>query len=284
MRSVRMPAFLVVVLCLTGCGGGAHSVDLTAPGPTATAGSDIGMASTNPLPSDLPVVGAPTAGPTSSGATSAGSGATGSSSAGPSSGAASSGISLPPLGDATYRLTGQSTVGTLPPRLRFGVADAGSGAQTWTFDASNPDGSGLIEVLTVQPGPDGIYLTGYELKYGGLGHVDLHLTPSGPAPLVPNWPHGGWEFDMPSANGCANAHTVGSVQPPDNDGARHVNLATTVTPTGKQGCPQFTATRAQQLWLPTAGGRLNRVDTQLDASFGTLGGNVSYTAKPTTQA
>jgi hypothetical protein len=277
-----MPACLVVVLLLAACGGGTHSVELTAPGPTATAGSDIGMASTHPLPSDLPVVGGPSAAPTSSGATSPGSDATGPPSGAPSAGAGSA-IALPPLGDATYRLTGQSTVGTLPAQLRLGVADAGAGAQTWTFDASNPDGSGLIEVLTVQPGPDGIYLTGYELKYGGLWHVDLHLAPSGPAPLVPNWPHGGWEFDMPSANGCANAHTVGSVQPPDDDGARHVNLATTVTPTGKQGCPPFTATRAQQLWLPAAGGRLNRVDTALDASFGTLRGNVSYTATPTTQ-
>jgi hypothetical protein len=271
-----MPALAVLALFLAACGGGSHSVELTAPGPTATASSDVGLAATTPLPSDLPVVGGSTAP-----ATAPGSDPTGASTSGPAGPATGSGIALPRPGDASYQLSGQSSIGTLPSTLHLAVADAGNGAQTWTFDTSNPDGTGLIEVLTVQPGPDGIYLANYELKAnGGLWHVDLHLAPSGPAPLVPTWPHGGWEFDMPSDNGCANAHTVGSVQPPDDDGARHVNLATTVTPTGREGCPPFTATRAQQLWLPTAGGQLNRVDTQLDASFGTLSGNVSYTAKP----
>lgn len=272
MRSTRMPAILVLALFLAGCGNNSHSADLAAPGPTTTAGSDIGLAATTPLPSDLPVVG----GPTASAIPSA------SDSPGPPSGAptATAGLALPPLGDTSYRLSGQSSFGTLPPSLRFSVADAGSGAQTWTLDATNPDGSGLIEVLTVAPGPDGIYLSDYELKVnGGLWHVDLHLAPAQPAPLVPTWPHGGWEFDMPSANGCENAHTVGTVLPADGDGGRHVKLVTTATPTGKADCPPISATRTQELWLPGSGGTPGRIDTDLSGSFGGVSAGMQYSAR-----
>jgi hypothetical protein len=273
MRTARGPALLTLVLLIAGCGSTSHSVDLSAPGPTATTDADIGMAATTPLPSDLPVVGGPaaTAVPAAADATSAPSGA-------PS--AATSGLALPPLGDTTYRLSGQSSIGTLPESLRLGVADAGDGAQTWTLDATNPDGSGLIELLTVRQGPDGIYLSDYELKAnGGLWHVDLHLAPAQPAPLVPTWPHGGWEFDMPSANGCENAHTVGTVLPADNDGGRHVRLVTTATPTGKADCPPISATRTQELWLPGAGGPPGRTDLDLSGSFGGVSAGMQYSAR-----
>jgi hypothetical protein len=269
------PAVLALVLLAAGCGSNSRPVELTAPGPTATAGSDIGLSAPTPLPSDLPVVGGATASATPS--TSA---APGTPSGAPTAG---TGLALPPLGDTSYPITGQSTIGTLPNSLRLSVADAGSGAQTWTLDATNPDGSGVIEVLTVAPGPDGIYLSDYELKAnGGLWHVDLHLAPARPAPLVPTWPHGGWAFDMPSANGCENAHTVGTVLPADSDGGRHVKLVTTATPTGKADCPPISATRTQELWLPGSGGTPGRIDTDLSASFGGVSAGMHYSAKTNT--
>jgi hypothetical protein len=275
MRFRRPPAVAALLLLTAGCGGHSSPVELTAPGPTATATSDVGIASYTPLPSDLPVgtVAGASAAPTAAEVTSP-------PTVPPPANSAGAAFTLPPTGDTSYRMTGQSSFGTLPPSLRLGVAAAGAGSQTWTLDATNPDGSGMTEVLTVAPGPDGLYLSAYELKAnGGLWHIDLHLAPAQPVPLVPNWPHGSWEFDMPSPNGCENAHTVGTVLPADNDGARHVKLVTTATPTGKADCPPVSANRTQELWLPGAGGTPGRIDTNVSGSFGTVSAGVRYSAR-----
>jgi hypothetical protein len=277
MRSPRLPAVAALLLLTAGCGGHSSPVELTAPGPTATATSDVGIASYTPLPSDVPVgtVAGASAAPTDLEVT----GLPTVPPAGTSGGAR---FTLPQPGDTSYRMTGQSGFGTLPQNLRLGVADAGDGSQTWTLDATNPDGSGMTEVLTVGPGPDGLYLSAYELKAnGGVWHADLHLAPAQPVPLVPNWPHGSWEFDMPSPNGCENAHTVGTVLPADNDGARHVKLVTTATPTGKADCPPISANRTQELWLPGNSGTPGRIDTNLSGSFGSVSTGVSYSARST---
>ncbi|HZE67901.1 MAG TPA: hypothetical protein VE081_14790 [Sporichthyaceae bacterium] len=283
MRSMRLPAALALVLLASGCGGGGtRTVDLTAPAPTATASSDVGMASLTPLPSDLPAPTGPDANTTSAAPSSAA--LTSAPSAGP---AATNGIALPPLGNISYPISGQSSIGTLPDTLRLGITDAGGGAQTWRLDTTNPDGTGLMEELTVGEGPDGLYLSGYRLAAsGGLWHLDLQLAPAAPVPLVPSWPHGSWEFDMPSSNGCQNAHTVGTVLPADFDGARHVRLVTTTQATGKAGCAPIQVSRTQELWLPADGGTPGRIDTDLSGSTaGGVGARVQYrTGAATTTA
>jgi hypothetical protein len=282
MRLPRLAAVPALLLLIAACGSHSQTTELSAPGPTATAGSDVGIASYTPLPSDLPVPVMVTANPVDSSAAPIGA-VTGAPSVPASGTGAGSGTTLSPPGDTSYRMTGQSSFGTLPESLRLGVADAGGGSQTWTLDATNPDGSGMTEVLTVSPGPDGLYLAAYELKAaGGLWHIDLHLAPAQPVPLVPNWPHGSWEFDMPSPNGCENAHTVGTVLPADDDGARHVKLVTTATPTGRADCPPISATRTQELWLPGAGGTPGRIDTALSGSFGSVSAGENYSARADT--
>ncbi|HEY2834348.1 MAG TPA: hypothetical protein VGJ14_18140 [Sporichthyaceae bacterium] len=275
MRIPRLTAVPVLLLLTAACGSHSQTTELSAPGPTATAGSDVGIASYTPLPSDLPITGMAT--PSAAAATGV---VTGAPSAPAGGTGASSGTALPPPGDTSYRMTGQSSFGTLPGSLRLGVADAGGGSQTWTLDATNPDGSGMTEVLTVSSGPDGLYLSAYELQArGGMWHIDLHLAPAQPVPLVPNWPHGSWEFDMPSSNGCENAHTVGTVLPADNDGARHVKLVTTATPTGRADCPPISVNRTQELWLPGTGATPGRIDTSLSGSFGSVSTGENYSAR-----
>jgi hypothetical protein len=61
-----------------------------------------------------------------------------------------------------------------------------------------------------------------------------------------------------------------------------VKLVTTATATGKANCPPIQATRTQELWLPAAGGRPSRIDTDVTGSFGAASAGMQYRAVPNT--
>jgi hypothetical protein len=187
---------------------------------------------------------------------------------------------LPAVGDHFYDLTGHSTLGSLPARLRLGVAAAGSGNQRWSLDASNPDGSGLVEELTVNRRSDGIHLSRYHLHVSnGFAAVDVNLTPSGSPLFIPDRVSADrtWSFDLLSDDGCVLAHTIGS-SPSRATGARHLRLATTARSTGKTGCMQLEAKRTQDLWVPTDSSLPTRIDCDLTGSAEGATAAVSYRA------
>jgi hypothetical protein len=190
-------------------------------------------------------------------------------------------VAMPSFGEHRYDLTGHSSLGPVPNQLRLGVAAADGGQQRWTLDASNPDGTGLVEELTVGHQADGVYLSAYHLTAsGGLVGVDLKFSPAKPVLLLPDPPAAGrtWSFDLNSDDGCVTTHTVGTA-PKAAAGTRHLRLVTTAKPTGKSGCVPIEATRTQDLWLPDGSSLPSRIDLDLSGKLGgTAPASASYSA------
>ena len=189
---------------------------------------------------------------------------------------------LPAVGDHFYDLKGHSTLGPLPAKLRLGVVDAGGGRQAWSLDTSSPDGSGVVEELTVNRHADGVYLSRYHLHISnGVLGLDLNFIPSGGAALfMPDHVSAGrtWSFDLNSDDGCVLTHTVGS-SPTGAPGARHVRLATTAKSSDKAGCTQLKATRTQDLWVPVDSSLPTRIDGNLSGTVNGVGSaGVTYKA------
>lgn len=189
---------------------------------------------------------------------------------------------LPAVGDHFYDLKGHSTLGPLPAKLRLGVAAAGEGTQRWSLDTSNPDGSGLVEELTVNRRADGIHLSRYHLHVSnGFAGVDLNLKPTGATLLMPDHvaPGRTWSFDLLSDDGCVAAHTVGS-SPSRATATRHLRLATKARSTDKPGCAQFEATRTQDLWVPADSSLPTRIDCDVTGRADGASAGISYSATP----
>jgi hypothetical protein len=179
--------------------------------------------------------------------------------------AAAGGPALPPLGEHTYDLSGISSFGPVPTQLELTVADAGGEAQKWTLDATNRDGSGLIEQLTLTRRADGLYLSGYHLQAAGsVAAVDLMFNPTPAVLLVPDGQRS-WTFDMTSADGCVKTHTAANAS---GTGSRQVHLATQAAGTGKSGCEAMDAKRTQDIRFPGTSYLPNRIDTDLSGHMG----------------
>lgn len=192
------------------------------------------------------------------------------------------GPAMPALGSYHYDLVGHSNLGTFPKLMRLTISAARGGAQLWTLDASNPDGSGVFEELTVAHRTDGVYLSSYHLRAAGdFAGVDLKFSSPNPVPLLPDRTPAGrtWSFDLNSNDGCVNTHTVGTA-PSASAGTRHLHLVTTATPSGKSGCMTIKATRTQDLWVPDGNLLPNRIDVDLAGELsGGASAEASYSAK-----
>jgi hypothetical protein len=189
---------------------------------------------------------------------------------------------MPAVGSYNYDLAGHSNLGTFPKRMRLTISAARGGAQLWTLDASNPDGSGVFEELTVSHRADGVYLSSYHLRAAGdLVGVDLKFSSPDPVPLLPDRTPTGrtWSFDLNSDDGCVNTHTVGTAAKAAA-GSRHLHLVTTAAPSGKAGCTRIEATRTQDLWVPDGSLLPSRIDVELDGKLaGGAPAEASYSAR-----
>jgi hypothetical protein len=185
------------------------------------------------------------------------------------------GPTLPALGEHTYDLAGISSFGPVPTQLELTVADAGGGAQKWTLDATNRDGTGLIEELTLARRADGLYLSAYHLQAAGsVAAVDLTFNPTPAVLLVPDTQRS-WSFDMTSADGCVKTHTAATAS---GTGARQVHLATQAGSTGKAGCESMDAKRTQDIRFPGTSYLPNRIDTELSGHMGGGAASARYRA------
>jgi hypothetical protein len=185
---------------------------------------------------------------------------------------------LPAPGEHKYDLTGSSNLGPVPREMRLTVGDAGGAAQKWTLDATNSDGSGVIEQLTLARHADGLYLSAYHLQASSsLLGVDLTFIPSTAVLLLPDGARS-WTFDMISTDGCVKTHTTAVAAAAGAAGARQLHMVAGASPTGKADCAPIDAKRTQDFSFPGNTYLPTRMDTDLSGHMAGAPASARYRA------
>lgn len=159
---------------------------------------------------------------------------------------------MPTPGVYAYTLRGQSSLGDLPKAMHVRVSGPPE-SQHWVLDASGPpDRVGSVEDLSVGRAHAGVLLRSDDLTITSpVQTFVLHFRPTFPVLLLPppQIAARGWAFTMTSTDGCAVAHSVGSiVHDATTDTEQHIRFDTTVTPGGASGCQDISARRIQDIW------------------------------------
>jgi hypothetical protein len=158
--------------------------------------------------------------------------------------------------------------------MHLTVADGSApGAELWTMDARRPDGSGVVEEITLARGPAGIYLRTYRLDAStGSAGLILDFAPSAPVLFEPDHAETGRssEFDMTSTDGCTRAHTtVTMVAAGDRNTPRHLSMDSTLRTIGPVSCIAVSGERVEDLYHSGSDVLPTQIDSEL---HGTLAG------------
>jgi hypothetical protein len=255
-RTTRLWAVAAVLALVAACGGGDGGSEDAARDEDATTTSAADGATTTTAAEDPGGGGAGASGDDPAPATTAAPSAAGGGSQ-PASGGASGqaqALTPPQPGTYRYRVTGTATFGPTPQDVN----------ETSTLVVDPPQGNRQRSVQRSSQGTtttvleyrgDGVHLAELVIEQAG---VRLRFAPAQPVLAVPV-PAGvgqAWAFDLASDDGCHTSHTDASVADDDDPvdvGGRRVSAAvldlkTTLSPTGKQGCSSLSANQETRMW------------------------------------